>query len=209
MGIVSKAVIKYSYEAGKPLSKVITMFSSRIGTSKHASWPTSTLTLLTWSNKLLPSYILHMKANKKDVGQIICLLNVAKDFPLFCGTFATLDVCKFVVCQIEANDGHGLLDTFLDLFNVLQFILEGEAFLDLSTQVTCSWIKYTFKQHKKNTYINQMYLQTPPTLWCSQAPIPQDPEDEIAQAYIYTKAYEQCLDWDSVMWAQECAHMSE
>ena len=59
--IVSKAVIKHSYEANKLLNKVITMSSSHTSISKHASWYANALTLLAWSNKSSPSYILHVK----------------------------------------------------------------------------------------------------------------------------------------------------
>ena len=61
IGIVSKAIIKYSYEVGKLSNKVMTMFFSHMSTSKYVSWYASTLTLLTWSNKLSSSCILYMK----------------------------------------------------------------------------------------------------------------------------------------------------
>ena len=54
--------------------------------------------------------------NKEDVGQIICLVNVAKKILCLRGSFATLNGHKLVVRQVKADDGHGLLHTPLVLF---------------------------------------------------------------------------------------------
>ena len=59
--IVPMSVIKYSYDAGKFSTKVMTIFSSLMHISKQTSWYASPLILLTWSNRLLPSCILYVK----------------------------------------------------------------------------------------------------------------------------------------------------
>ena len=73
----------------------------------------------------------NISMKKKDVEQTLHLVNVEKGLPRFCGTFVILNVHKLVVCQVEANDGHGFLDAISYSFNTLGSTLEG-AFLDLS-----------------------------------------------------------------------------
>lgn len=53
--------------------------------------------------------------NGENVGQILYLVDVAMDILCLHGSFATLDVCKLVVRQIKADDGHCLFDVPLVL----------------------------------------------------------------------------------------------
>ena len=46
---------------------------------------------------------------KRILDDFFCLVNVIKDFPHLCRLFITFSMCKLVICQVEANDGHGLL----------------------------------------------------------------------------------------------------
>ena len=55
-------------------------------------------------------------ANEKDVKQILCFVNVAKGLSRLCASLATFDVHKLVVRQVEVDDGHGLFDAPLVLF---------------------------------------------------------------------------------------------
>jgi hypothetical protein len=56
-----------------------------------------------------------LATNKDNVGQNFRLVNVTKGFPHFHESFATLDMSKLVVHQVEADDGHGLLNASLVL----------------------------------------------------------------------------------------------
>ena len=53
--------------------------------------------------------------NKEDVRQTFHIVNVTKGLSCLRVSFATLDVCKLVAYQIEADDGYGLLDVPLVL----------------------------------------------------------------------------------------------
>lgn len=102
-----------SYDAGKLSSKVMTISSSLTGTFKQVSCFASALILLMWFNKPSPFCIMHAKTLrqiKRMYRQTLRLLNVAKGLPRFHMSFATLDVHKLDVHQIEANDGYGILD---------------------------------------------------------------------------------------------------
>jgi hypothetical protein len=57
--------------------------------------------------------------NENDIGQILHLVNVAKNLPCLCRFFATSNMHKLVVHQIEADDEHYLLDAPLVLFQHL------------------------------------------------------------------------------------------
>ena len=57
-----------------------------------------------------------LAVNKKDVGQILCPMNVAKCFPCIHGPFVTFGVSNLVVSQVEADHRHGIFDTLLVLF---------------------------------------------------------------------------------------------
>lgn len=46
---------------------------------------------------------------KEDVGQIFHLMDVAKVFHESVGPFATFDVSKLVVRQVEAHNDHGII----------------------------------------------------------------------------------------------------
>ena len=56
-------------------------------------------------------YLAHeeLVAKEEDVGQTLCLVNVAKGLPRLGIYFTTLDVRKLVVCQVEADDEHDFL----------------------------------------------------------------------------------------------------
>lgn len=60
-------------------------------------------------------YLAHKKfiANKDDVGQTFGLVNVANCLPHLYGSFAIIDIRELVVHQIQACDGHNLLDKSL------------------------------------------------------------------------------------------------
>jgi hypothetical protein len=65
-----------------------------------------------------------LAAKEDDVGQTLRLVNVAKTFPHLRRFFATLDVHKLVVRQVEANDRHSLLNAFLILLLHFGFHIE-------------------------------------------------------------------------------------
>ena len=52
-------------------------------------------------------------ANEEQVGQILFLMHVANDLPPLYGSFATFDMRKLVILQVEADDTHDILDTSL------------------------------------------------------------------------------------------------
>lgn len=56
--IISKEMIKFSYEGDKFLSKVMITPSFLMSTSKQASWSANAINLLKWSTKSSLSYII-------------------------------------------------------------------------------------------------------------------------------------------------------
>lgn len=52
-------------------------------------------------------------ANEEHVGRIPLLMHVANDLPPLYGSFATFDMRKLVILQVEADDTHDILDTSL------------------------------------------------------------------------------------------------
>ena len=59
-------------------------------------------------------------------------MNVAEVLERIHLFFAIFDVRKLVFHQVEADDGHDLLDVSLTLFYYFGSALEGEAFFDMS-----------------------------------------------------------------------------
>lgn len=58
-------------------------------------------------------------------------MNVSKGLPHLCRSLATLDVHKLIICQVEADDGHDLLDANLVLFTDLGIHFGRCSFLGL------------------------------------------------------------------------------
>ena len=54
-----------------------------------------------------------LAVDKNNGLQTFRLVNVAKGLPRLRKSLTTLDVCKLVVCEVEADDGHDLLHTAL------------------------------------------------------------------------------------------------
>ena len=54
--------------------------------------------------------------NEEDVGQSLCLLNIANDLPRLRSSNATFNVRKLVIRQFDANDECGILYMSLILF---------------------------------------------------------------------------------------------
>ena len=57
-----------------------------------------------------------LTTNEKNVGQTLRLVNITKDLPHLRGFFATFDVRKLVVYQIEVDDEHDFFHASLVLF---------------------------------------------------------------------------------------------
>jgi hypothetical protein len=74
-------VIKYFYDGGKLSNTIMTKSSFLTGISKQASLLVSLWTLSTWFNKVVTFlYLAHeeLAVNEDNVGQIICLIDIAK-----------------------------------------------------------------------------------------------------------------------------------
>ena len=71
--------------------------------------------------------------NKKNVGQTLRLMNVAKTISCFHWPFTTLDVRKLVFHQIEAKMDTAFFTCLWYFFNNLGFMLESRALLGPST----------------------------------------------------------------------------
>jgi hypothetical protein len=68
--------------------------------------------------------------NEENIGYTLRLMNVANGLPYLCRSFATVDVRKLVVCQVEAKNKHGFLMCFWCYFNTLGSPLDGGGSLD-------------------------------------------------------------------------------
>lgn len=105
INIISKTIIKYLFNGGKLLRK-------NQDNTFILHWHFQISELIRKSNKsfLLCAFCTWRICGKqKNVGKIPCFVDVAKEFPCLCWSFATPNVHKLVVCQIKHNNGYFLL----------------------------------------------------------------------------------------------------